>query len=175
MNDIDDYINIMSEEIEDPVIVIQEKDILYADDQVVGHCCNTRNTMNSGVAKALRTRFPEIYEADTGAYVRHGSTLLGKCIMVEITTRPEESSIKLVANLYGQPNYGYNGRRFVDYEALYQSLEELRNYVRPLGYTSIGLPYKLGSDRAGGAWPIVLAMIQDVFKGTGITVNLYKI
>jgi O-acetyl-ADP-ribose deacetylase (regulator of RNase III) len=156
-------------------INIVEKNILFADEPIVGHCCNTRNTMNSGVAKALRERFPEIYDGDTSAYILHGKNLLGKCIMVDVTTRPEDTSIRHLANLYGQPNYGYNGNRYLDYEAMYQSLEELKNYLRPTKYNQLALPYNIGCNRAGGHWPIVLEIIKHIFDNTGITVNLYKI
>lgn len=156
-------------------INILEKNILYAEDTVVAHCCNTKNTMNSGVAKVLRERFPEIYENDRAAYITHGKDLLGRCEIVNVVTRPEETSIKWLANLYGQPNYGYGGLRYVDYEALYQALENLKNYVRPSLINTIGMPYKLGSARAGGHWPIVLEMIKHIFDNTLITINLYKI
>jgi len=165
----------MTDKIEDPTIVIHDQDILHTHDTLVAHCCNTRNTMGSGVAKALRTRFPEIYAEDTAAYIKLGKSLLGKCIIAEVKTDVADTSIKYVANLYGQPNYGYNGHRHLDYEAMYQSLEALRNYTRPMGITSISMPFKLGSDRAGGAWPVVLEMIKHNFKGTGIVINLYRI
>ena len=66
----------------DTKINILEKDILYAEDQIIGHCCNTQNTMNSGVAKALRIRFPEIYQCDSAAYIKYGKELLGKCAIM---------------------------------------------------------------------------------------------
>jgi O-acetyl-ADP-ribose deacetylase (regulator of RNase III) len=164
----------MKEE-QNPKITIAEKNILYADEPLVGHCTNTRNTMNSGVAKALRDRFPEIYQSDRAAYLIHGKELLGRCEIVEVVTDKADTNIKFVANLYGQPNYGYDGSRFVDYEALYQSLERLKNYSRDAMINQIALPYKLASDRAGGHWPIVLEMIKHIFHNTGIEITLYKI
>ena len=159
----------------DTKINILEKDILYAEDQIIGHCCNTQNTMNSGVAKALRIRFPEIYQCDSAAYIKYGKELLGKCIMCDVVTDIENTHIRQIANLYGQPNYGYSGNRYMDYEAMYQSLEQLKNYVRPSLVNEIGLPYNIGCNRAGGHWPIVLEMIKHIFEGTNITINLYKI
>lgn len=150
-------------------------DILGAKDPLVAHCCNTRNTMNSGVAKALRMRYPEVYGEDTRAYIQHGKDLLGKSILVELTTDVVSSPIKIVANLYAQPNYGYDGSRFMNYEAFYQCLEELRKQVLEMGITSIAMPYKIASDRAGGHWPIVLEMIKHIFKHTAITINLYAL
>src|ERR1035438_6323063 len=100
-------------------INIIEKDILLATDEVIAHCCNTKNTMNSGVARVLRLRFPEIYTSDSAEYIKQGKELLGKAIWVKVETRPLETSIKYTINIYGQQNYGYSGTRFIDYEALY--------------------------------------------------------
>jgi O-acetyl-ADP-ribose deacetylase (regulator of RNase III) len=147
--------------------------ILDSKDELVAHCCNTRNTMNSGVAKALRMQYPEVYGEDTRAYITHGKELLGKSIIVEVSDKT--SPIKYVSNLYGQPNYGYEGARYMNYEAFYQSLEELRKQVLELKLTSISMPYKIASDRAGGHWPIVLEMIKHVFNKLPININLYAL
>jgi len=156
-------------------ITTHTKDILFTEDTLIAHCCNIQNTMGSGVAKALRTTFPEVYTADTKAYITYGKNLLGRCELVTITKSSlPVNTIKYVANLYGQPNYGVIGRH-VDYEAFYQALESLRDQVRPLGITSLSMPYKIASDRAGGHWPIVLEMIKHIFDMTGITINLYKL
>lgn len=150
-------------------------DLLNSNDGMIAHCCNTRNTMNSGVAKALRVRFPEVYNEDTRAYIQHGKELLGKSIVVEVVTNPLDTNIKLVANLYAQPNYGYDGNRYMNYEAFYQCLEELKKQALELKVTSIGMPYKIASDRAGGHWPIVLEMIKHIFADTDLNINLYKL
>jgi O-acetyl-ADP-ribose deacetylase (regulator of RNase III) len=151
------------------------KDIVMATDPIVGHCCNTQNTMGNGVAAALRARFPEIYEADVAAYITIGSKdLLGRCILVPVETDPSLTQIKYIANMYGQPNYGYIGR-YVDYEAIYQSLEALCKHTQNLGFTSVALPHRLASDRAGGHWSIIQEMIKHVFNDTLITINLHRI
>jgi O-acetyl-ADP-ribose deacetylase (regulator of RNase III) len=150
-------------------------DILNAKDPVIAHCCNIRNTMRAGVAEALRRRFPEIYEKDKEVYIGYGRKLLGHCEVVPVSSDPGTTFIKQVANLYAQPTYGNCGR-YVNYEALYESLEGLRTYMLlHTDYHSIGMPYKIACERAGGDWNIVYAMLQTVFINTGITLNYYKL
>ena len=157
------------------IITIHTKDILFTEDTLIAHCCNTQHTMGSGVAKVLRTTFPEVFAADAKAYITYGKDLLGRCEIVPITqSMLPVHTIKFVANLYAQPNYGYVGRH-VDYEAFYQSLESLRNQIKPMGVTSISMPYKIASDRAGGDWEVIQAMLKSVFTGSGINLNLYKL
>jgi hypothetical protein len=42
------------------------------------------------------------------------------------------------------------------------------------GIKKIGLPYKIGSDRAGGDWEKVLDIIMEVWYNTDIEVTLCR-
>lgn len=35
------------------------------------HGCNCRNTMGSGIAKQIKDKFPDAYEADTKMFAQH--------------------------------------------------------------------------------------------------------
>lgn len=158
---------------------IIQMDILKADDPIIGHCCNTRNTMASGVARALKDRFPEVYVGDTNFHkevATYGEyEILGNCILVDVVTDAAYTPIKKIANIYGQRDFGYDGKRYLDYEALYNGLEILKRYISELGYKSLGLPYNIGCCRAGGDWGVVSAMLDRIFLDAPITLNLYKI
>ena len=156
-----------------PIMHIVEDNILNAKERLVAHCCNTKNTMGAGVALALRTRFPEVYKADCDAH-KCIEDLLGTTIVVPVTTRIAETEIHFIANMYAQPTYGRTGRH-VDYEALYKCLEGLRRQCEGYGVTAIGLPYKFASDRAGGDWRIVQAMIDGAFADSNIRITLYEL
>lgn len=120
---------------------------------VIGHQANCQNTMNSGVAKAVREAFPEAYEADC-ATVRGDYSKLGG-----ISTCINNHGI--IVNIYGQYNYGYDGIRYTDYDALKSGFECIARMLDHLGYEGkIGLP-KLGCDRGGGDWNIVEGLIKE--------------
>ena len=66
--------------------------------QVIGHQANTQNTFGSGIARTIREKFPEAYEADCQA-AKEGVNKLGNISMAEIKRRtnvvgifPSESS-----------------------------------------------------------------------------------
>ena len=157
-----------------PKQLIIQDNLLNTQDKLVAHCCNIQNTMGSGVALALRNRFPEVYTADSAAYIMHGKTLLGRSIVVPVETSPEDTKIEYVVNMYGQPNYGYVGRH-INYESFYQCLEQLAKHCEDLQIKSLSMPYNIGCQRAGGCWEIVKAMIDDALSGQGLTINLYQI
>jgi len=158
-----------------PIMHIIEDNILNAKEPLIAHCCNTRNTMGAGVALTLRTRFPEIYQNDTEEHRTLGpDLLLGRTMIVPITTRAKDTNIKYIANMYAQPTYGNQGRH-VNYEALYKCLERLADSCIGMNIESIGLPYNFACNRAGGDWHVVQAMIDSTFGNTNIKITLYEL
>ena len=51
---------------------------------------------------------------------------LGMCQVVK--TNPGKEDNRLVANLCGQETYGYDGKRYTNYEGIYVALEKLAKY-----------------------------------------------
>jgi O-acetyl-ADP-ribose deacetylase (regulator of RNase III) len=134
---------------------------------VIAHCCNCQGVMGSGIALQIKEQFPEAFAAYSNAMkLMHGERWsLGTISMAQIPS----ASGKIVVNLHAQYHYG-TGERHLDYEALYVSLEKTRNMMLDSGLTTIGVPMLMGCDRAGGAWPIVEAMLKEVFNPYGIDV-----
>ena len=71
---------------------------------------------------------------------------------------------KAIFNLHSQNLYG-RGSRFLNYEALYEALDAVRFSLEETP-TIIGIPFRMGSDRAGGDWRIVEKMIEVIFDGS---------
>lgn len=129
----------------------------------IAHCANCQNTFGSGIAKQIKDRYPEAYVADTEAHEevkKQGTALLG------LFSTAQTSDGKKITNLYGQERYGKD-RRHLDYEGFYVALKGLRDALEnahKAGRTYIlGLPFKIGCDRAGGDWMVVYAMILSLF------------
>ena len=53
-------------------IVYKVGDITEAPEVVIVHGCNTQGAMGSGVAKAIRRKYPWAYEAYIDAYIKVG-------------------------------------------------------------------------------------------------------
>lgn len=141
----------------------------------IAHCCNCFHTFGSGIALEIKKRFPEAYEVDKATPCGD----LGKLGTVSYAY----AKGMYIFNIYGQYAYG-SGKRFVNYEHIYNGLQETSNII--LGYyldvfskTSrfeLGIPYKMASDRAGGSWNVISAMIDDIFlKERLINVTICKL
>lgn len=128
---------------------------------VIAHCCNLQRQMGSGVALAIRQRYPAAYDAYVASF-EVGTAKMGAFSYADV------GDGRSVINLYAQEHYGTT-RRHLDYEGLYQSLALLKHLLQGLKDPQVlGVPYLLGCARAGGRWPIVLAMITDLFEASPI-------
>jgi O-acetyl-ADP-ribose deacetylase (regulator of RNase III) len=130
--------------------------------QVMMHVCNNKGVMGSGIALQVKNQIPNAYRAYKEFESKFGGIQLGTI-----------STCHNVINLHAQDGYG-QGIRHLDYEALYQSLEKAAAYLESAGVERIGVPYRMGSDRAGGDWRIVSAMLNSVFDNPNINVNIYE-
>ena len=137
-------------------------DVVYAvqsgEVDAIGHQANCFNTMNSGVAKAIRKRLPCAWEADQltvkGDRSKLGTISVGQ--LRDIAGNPTG----LVYNLYGQYNYGYDARGYTNYEALRGALMHMRDdLLTGDDLRKVGFP-KIGAGLGGGDWKIYSAIIE---------------
>lgn len=130
----------------------------------IGHQANCFNTMNSGVAKAIRARFPDAYAADCetekGDINKFGDISVG-------TMYNDTHEQGLIYNLYGQYNYGYDAKGYTNYLKLEQALIAMRDdllsatHYHP-EYFKVGFP-KIGAGLGGGDWDTIAEIIDQVF------------
>ena len=138
----------------------------------IGHQANCFNTMNSGVAKAIRLAFPHAYEADC-LTVKGDKAKLGNLTCVEYER--DDETVGLIYNLYGQYNYGYDAKGYTNYEALRGALLNMRidldGAVSLSGedWKKVGFP-KIGAGLGGGDWGTIARIIEDTFEGYDVTV-----
>jgi O-acetyl-ADP-ribose deacetylase (regulator of RNase III) len=122
---------------------------------VIAHGVNCQNKMGSGVAKALYSKWPEIkarYHKYCDCLIKSNfknEKLLGNIDSVKIKNGPK------VINCFTQLYYGYDGRKYVSYDAIYDCFRKLA-----LDYSEIAIP-KIGCGLAGGDWEIVRAIINS--------------
>lgn len=140
---------------------IIEGNILDFNKGVICHVVNCQGKMASGIAKTIRDKYPKHYE-DYITVFNEKKNKLGSTVLTEINAG------LYICGIHAQLNYGYNGQRYLNYEALYQGLEwiggNFANYA-------IYFPFLMGSHRAGGNWNIVCAMIQECCPN-GVIVKL---
>lgn len=132
---------------------------------VLIHCTNLYNTFGSGIALAIKAKYPEAYVADC-------QTECGDKLKLGSYSAAKTSDGKVIYNLYAMKGLGTNVRQ-LDYEHFYSVLEGIKNTIEQFGAEDkniIGISYKIGCDRAGGEFSVVKAMIESIFSQSKIKV-----
>lgn len=152
-------------------IVELEGNLLDSKDNIIAHQCNCRGSFASGVAKAVREKWPLVYQKYREAFYKSKTSkeLLGKIQVVKLTREQR------VVNLFAQENYGYDGERYTSYDALDKCLKKLSSYCVENKLSTVSIPYKMSSDRGGADWDVVLALIKSAFKDTDIKITIWKL
>jgi O-acetyl-ADP-ribose deacetylase (regulator of RNase III) len=149
------------------MIKCKEGNILNFAEDCIAHGCNCQKTMGSGVARALRDKWPEIYRADE-TFPFSALNKLGKFSEAKL------SNGKTCFNIYSQLDYRgrYEGRTDLDYVALEKGLESVFRTMKARGLKSIALP-RIGCGLAGGNWTIVSEMIERMSDNFEIDAIIY--
>lgn len=150
------------------MIKIVDGNLLAGKEDIKGHQVNALGEMNTGVAGLIRGQHEEAFIGykELCQQFDEPSKLLGICQLVEC------SDGEIIANLFGQALYGYDGERYTDVPSLKEALMSLKNYAKENGLT-VALPYRIGSCRGGADWSEVYSKIEEVFKDYYVT--LYKL
>lgn len=129
---------------------------------IIIHGCNSKNIMGAGLAFKIKEKWPQVYSADTKAFLS-GKAKLGHFSFCKVPAG-------IVINLYTQEKLGYG--RQLNYEALYSGLERLKERLissrldHHIGFSEIGCGL------AGGDLNIVISMIRSVFESTNFKVTM---
>lgn len=130
---------------------------------VIIHGANCQCKMGSGIAKQIRTRWPEVYEADLETEVGDRGKL-GSITCAEI-----EGADITVINAYTQFDYRGPQPR-VDYNAIRSAFREIKSRFSG---KKIGYP-KIGAGLGGGDWNIISEIINEELEGEDHTLVIWK-
>lgn len=144
--------------------------ILNAKQKYICHGVNCQNKMGSGVAKVLFTKYPKVKED----YHYYHTELLQHYdyepifLLGEYTVSDQDDG-KSILNCYTQLFYGYDGKKYVSYDAIFDVFRRLIL----MGIEEIAIP-KIGCGLAGGNWEIVSRIIDDA-TGDKLDVYVYEL
>jgi len=124
--------------------------------KTIGHGCNARGIMGSGVARIIREQFPKAFNRYRAEYEKPGGLKLGDIIVV-----PCES--KIIVNAITQETFGRDGRRFVSYDAVAEVMTKINQMFEIYGITEIAMP-AIGAGLGGGDWNVIAAIIESELK-----------
>lgn len=124
------------------------------DNRILLQCNNAQGKYASGLAKEVRQRIPEAYKAYMDSGYKLGT----------VSYDPDT----LVANMVAQEFYGYDGKRYVDYDMLEKCLLEVRDTFK--SSVEYVVPYHLCCNLAGGDWEVVLHKLRKILSDYNLTI-----
>ena len=139
-------------------------DLFQTHAKYICHQVNCQARMGSGVAKQVRAKYPEVYNAYVG-FCNEERNAFGQTQFVQANDG------KVVVNMFAQSNYGYDGKLYTDYTAFQSCLKRIKLTV-PAGET-IAMPFKIGCGLGGGDWNVILGLIQKELSDK-YTVELWR-
>lgn len=139
-------------------IIYKKGDLLQCTESWILHGCNAQGVMGSGVALAIRKKYPSAYAAYI-ASIQHDGMQLGR------VTYAEQEDGKTIFNGITQEYYGKDGRRYVDYQAITDVIWLINKYAVSLNkikesYIPVAMP-KIGAGLGGGDWDIISEIIEE--------------
>lgn len=150
--------------------------VFESDCTIIMHQANCFTTMGAGIAKEVKMRHPEAFEADVKFGIPRGSReRLGKH---SFAWSPDQT--RLIVNLYGQHRYGRD-KKYTEEDKLFMSIEHAFLKIldlkqrRPDFRVKVGMPYKIGCNLAGGNWTVVSEGIENLAIKHGIPVYFYRL
>ncbi len=138
-------------------IFYYHQDIVNIKADYICHQVNCLGKMGSGVAKAVREKWPKVYEE----YRNIVSTTLSTPLLGTIQEIEVEDGQKII-NMFAQSSYGYDGERYTSYDAFWECLQRIKESV-PICST-IAFPYKIGCGLGGANWQVIFQMIVQVLS-----------
>ena len=154
-------------------LVLNQQQRWEQDVHFIIHGCNAQGRMGSGFAKELRSRFPHAYDDYIAAYEAGNNRLkLGSVVY-----HAAETDL-IIANAITQEFYGYDGSKYVSYDAIDDVFKELNHTASLLktvsGKEEVHFHFpKIGSALGGGDWDVIESIINN--RVTEATKNLYEL
>lgn len=134
-----------------------------SDTKIICHQVNTYGVMGAGIAAEVKDRFPEVFtEYNAFCAVNEQDKLLGDVLLSPIFGG-------FIANCFSQ--HGMN----THYEAFDHCMQMVKEFSEEHDNAKIAIPYKMGCGIAGGNWETVEQIIHNVFDGSDLEVEIWKL
>ncbi len=132
---------------------------------VIIHGCNCQCVMGAGIAKSIKSHFPEAYDADLKTQ-KGDASKLGSISFATVVRKNEELTI---VNGYTQYHW-YGSGVLVDYDAI---RSVMKNVKSTFAGKRIGYP-RIGAGLAKGDWETIIKIINQELDGEDHTLVEYS-
>lgn len=145
-------------------------DLLQAPERIIAHGCNAQGVMNSGVAKAVREKYPNAFTVYKTTYDWWNHAQNGLVLGMVI---PALCGDKIIANMITQHDYGRDPNiRYVNYDACRTGFSALQMLARHYNEKVVAIP-KIGAGLGNGDWNVIEAIIKE--RCNEINVKVYEL
>ena len=144
-------------------------DLLSVTEGIIVHGCNAQGVMGSGVALAVRRKYPKAYEKYKEE-IQRGFLGLGDVQLVDVQEN------LFIANAITQEFYGRDKKLYVSYESIRECFTTVFEVARGTKVPCVSTN-KIGSVRGGGDWERILQIIKESAEEqcyTGV-LNVYEL
>ena len=132
-----------------------KKDITTVTFGIIAHGVNAQHAMGSGVALAIKTKWPKIYTTYMNS--PKGREMLGTAHIVDVS---EDNTPLFVANCYTQEFYGPGDRKYADQKAIISCLDSVLTFARYHDNIPLWMP-KIGAGLGGLDWETEVCPIVE--------------
>ena len=130
--------------------------MLNVEHGILVHGCNAQGVMGSGIALAVKTKYPAAFDAYRAACASlKPEERLGKSVFVNV------SDYIYVANCITQFDFGKDGRKYVNYQAIQQCFTDVAAKAKK-DHLDVHYPL-IGAGLGGGDWAVISNIIDAVF------------
>lgn len=145
------------------------KDVTTLTEGTIAHGVNCQRRMGSGIALAIRKKWPEAYNQYMELSAEKQRKMLGETQIVDLS--PDENPQSLfVCNCFTQYNYGADGKRYADPDAVEVAADVAFLHASYMG-TDLYMP-KIGCGLGGLSWEDEIKPILERLEQK-YDVNLY--
>ncbi len=150
--------------------LLEQKDLTH-----IAHQCNLFHCFGGGLAAQIKKKYPRAAKVDKMRTAYGDANKLGTYTVAE-----PQSGVSFIINLYtqGPVSEDFDDRNEVltDYRAMRKALKTLEKGLRLYQDKEVllGLPWGLGCGIAGGSWPKVYGIIEDVFGKSPVEVVICR-
>lgn len=159
-------------------MIIVNGDVFTTQFDAIAHQVNCQGVMNSGVAKTVRERYPEVFDAYKKLCneTPNPIDLLGKGQCV-----PTGHGDRVIYNIFGQFNYGYDGGMYTNYDMFVKGMtraigeHRLQLDIYDDVQLVIAIPYGIGCCRGGGDWDVMGMLLSGIETREHVVFVAYKL
>lgn len=136
-------------------IIYKQGNLLECSEPWIVHGCNAQGVMGSGVAKAIKQKYPSAFRAYRAAEEVRGLTL------GDLSWAEQDDGV-LVFNAITQEFYGRENKCYVDYNAIREVVLGLNHLANTWGVIGVHVAMpKIGAGLGGGDWNFIATIIEE--------------